>query len=220
MWVSCPIVPAPFASLCSEPAVPTEGSSGTGSWICWMLSRAGTCSKELFQTQNPAGFSRRVVWSGPCLAPTAREPRQRQQHKQVWAALGQRSSRGIGVTAGQGSGKEPNLGLSMIQPLTCVCVCGYCQAQTQIRALPVLSHPSQHGERGGKGTRHPGLFSRVKSALSEGSGHCQGSLVSFSLLRIPLPSLAVGVVYMEHFKSRRSCGRTFFFRSVTWQSHK
>lgn len=123
MRVSCPIVPAPFASLCSEPAVPTEGSSGTGSWICWMLSRAGTCSKELFQTQNPAGFSRCVVWSGPCLAPTAREPRQRQQHKQVWAALGQRSSRGIGVTAGQGSGKEPNLGLSMIQPLTCVCVC-------------------------------------------------------------------------------------------------
>lgn len=150
MWVSCPIVPAPFASLCSEPAVPTEGSSRTGSWICWMLSRAGTCSKELFRTQNPAGFSRRVVWSGPCLAPTAREPRQRQQHKQVWAALGQRSSRGIGVTAGQGSGKEPNLGLSMIQPLTCVCVWLLPGANTDpgpSRALPPFPARGEGWER-------------------------------------------------------------------------
>lgn len=151
-------------------------------------SRAGTCSTELFKPR----------WFG------------------AQTGVGCAHPLGFGVTAGQGRGKEADLGFSSLSPVR---VWGYL-TRTHPQALPLLCHPSQHGERGGKSSSHPGLFSRVKSALCERSGHCQGSWVSFSLLRIPLPSLAVGVVYMEHFKSQRSCGRTFFFRSVPWQSHK
>lgn len=112
-------------------------------------SRAACRNMQQRAVLNTDGFSQHVVWSSPYLyqAPTAPEPRQMHQRKQVWAGLVQHSSRGSLVHRGAGewegappgplpAGGLASLGLPMIQALTCVYVCVHARILPDINMDP------------------------------------------------------------------------------------
>ena len=122
-------------------------------WIRWMplieLRRAACRNMQQRAVLNTDGFSQHAVWSSPYLyrAPTAPEPRQMHQRKQVWAGLVQHSSRGSSVHRGAGewegappgalpAGGLANLGLPMIRALTCVYVCVHTRILPDINTDP------------------------------------------------------------------------------------
>lgn len=90
-------VPAPVRTCCAHRGIQQRGAGLVGCWLLNLQHRA---------VPNPDGFSQPVVWSSPCLAPTAPEPRQRHQHKQVWAALGQHHPLGSGSLQARAVGRR------------------------------------------------------------------------------------------------------------------
>lgn len=159
----------------------------TGSWICWILSRARNLQQRA--VPNPDGFFAACGLEQSLPGPHSSRAKAEAPAQTGVGCTGPALSPWDWGHSRAGQWEGGNLGFSITQPLTSACVCGYCLTQTQIRALPTLSHLSQLRERGGKSIRHSGHFSRVKTGPFQGLWSLSGILGKFFLVKDspPLP---------------------------------